>query len=515
MVGNRRRIVTVCLCFALCLMPSVFASAALMKQGGTITVAADYGPTGWDPHISTGSSSISHEDLIYESLVMYNQKMEVVPALASSWEQPNPLTLIFHIRKGVKFHNGREMTAEDVKYSLDRIRNPKVSARVDYWTSINTVEVVDKYKVKVTLKNVDISLLPMMAEKKVSAIVPREVVEKNGDLKDVTCGTGPFKVKEYVPGDYTRFVRNPEYWDKGLPRVDEVIFKVIKDESSRLAALRTGVVDIGWFIDPQMGMVAKNIKGLNVVIPPLSRQLKFYLHHSRFPGNNKKLRQAISCAIDRKAIIDALTLGFGTVSSAIPPSYTEYALSEEETWKLPFYKRDLRLAKKLMAEAGYANGFEFEIESSNRSPDWTGSMEMVQAQLREVGIKAVIRQVDWGIQLDNWKKGKFTAMVMAAGWYPTPDLAVGVYWHSQSDTNYFGYSNPEVDKLFDESRKTADMKRRIEIWKKLQYILAEDVFCIFPYASPQMYEVVNARIKDYHFLPTGQRSYLRQAWIDK
>ena len=495
-------------------IPSVVFSATI-QLGGTITVGYDAGPTGWDPHISTATSSFAHYEIVYESLVRYNNKMEIVPALASSWEMPDPLTYVFHLRRGVKFHHGREMTAEDVKYSMDRWRDPKVATQPDLWAAINAVDIIDKYKILVTMKQVDPGLLSQMAYNKAASIVPRDVVEKHGDLKTVTCGTGPFKVKEYKPELYTIFEKNKDYWEKGIPRVDQLVVKIVKDEAARMAALRTGSLDVGWFIMPQEAKELQKVKGLQVQATDPSRQLKFYLHHSRFPGNNKKLRQAISAALDRRQMIDAILLGDGELSSILPPCAKPYVLSAEEVAKLPFYKRDLELSKRLMKEAGYPNGFEFDITTSTRSPDWTQAMEMVQANLREVGIKANLLQKDWAVHLSDWRKGNFQGMVMAAAWYPTPEGYIDTFFHSKAKQNYFGYANPEVDKLLEESRVTLDMKKRIEIWRKLQQIMAEDVTLIFCYASPSKYEVFRNVVKDYSCLPSNQRVLLREAWIER
>ncbi len=489
--------------------------SATIKPGGTITVGVDQGPKGWDPHMSTSTDSLAHYEIVYESLVRYNNKMEIVPALASSWDIPDPLTYVFHLRKGVKFHHGREMTAEDVKYSMERWRDPRVAARPDQWGAVSVIDVVDKNTIRVKMKQVDPGLLSEIAHNKAAAIVAREVVEKHGDLKAVTCGTGPFKVKEYKPELYTVFEKNKEYWEKGIPRVDQLVYKVVKDENARMAALRTGSLDVGWFIMPQTAMELKKAPGLRVQATAPSRQIKFYLHHSRFPGNNKKLRQAISAALDRPAMIDAILFGNGELSSVLPPCATPYALSKEDVAKLPFYKRDLELSRRLMKEAGYPNGFEFNISTSTRSPDWTQAMEMVQAHLREVGIKANLVQKDWAVHLDDWKKGNFQGMVHAALWYPTPEGYIDSFFHSKAKSNYYGYANPEVDKLLEESRVTLDRKKRVEIWRKLQQIMAEDVAFITCYGSPSKYEVIRDVVKDYTFLPNNSRVLLREAWVDR
>ena len=487
-------------------------SALAVKTGGTITVGAEIGPIGWDPHVSTSTGSWDHQQLVYESLLRYNAKMEIEPSLAVSWEQPNPLTLIFHLRKNVKFHNGKLMTAEDVEYSIKRMMDPEDAARPSYWKAIKSVEIIDAHTVKLTLKEIDVSLLGMIASNKCSSIVPKE----HGDLKTVVCGTGPFKMTEYRPGDFTEFKRNNDYWEKGFPRVDRVIFREMKDEISRSSAIRRGAIDISWFVSPQLVDAAKRTTGLRVSVPSESRYAKFYLHHSRFPGNNKKLRQAISAALDRKMMIQTVLMGEGKLSTAIPPASAPYSLSQEEIPKLPFYKRDLKLAKKLMQEAGYPNGFKFDIVCSARNPDWIPTAEAIKSNLNDIGIEVNIMQTDFAVHLKRWREGDFAALLMLAGvWYPTPDTYISTFFHSKSKSNYFGYKNAELDKLFDESSETLDEKKRLNIWKKIQYVMAEDVALICLFATPAKYEVINNRIKDYYFMDNTSRFYLRDAWIDK
>jgi len=491
------------------------AFTAEVKRGGTLTVGIDEGPVGWDPHISLAFSSWNHYEQVYESLVRYNHKMEIEPSLATSWEQPDPFTLIFHLRKGVKFHNGREMVASDVKYSFERLKNPKTSAYPAYYDPVKSIDVMDSYTVKYTMSSPYPTLLASVAYNQFAAIVPREVVEANGDLKTVTCGTGPFKVKEYVPGDYTVFERHSDYWDKGLPIVDRLIFKVIKDETSRLAALRRGSVDVGWVKEAQMADMAKKTKGLEVVAPPMARQMRVWLNHDRFPFNNKKLRQAVSAAIDREAMIKTVLMGFGEITSCIPPASVPYALPKEEVAKLPFHKRDLELSKRLLEEAGYSNGFEFTHVTSDHSPDYMPGSQMMQSSLKEVGIKMNIQQVEWGIHLNRWQSGDFQMLQMGGVWDIDPDAYIRPFFHSTSKGNYGHYKNPDVDRLLDESRVTVDVKKRVEIWRKIQYIMAEDVPILWPQAGPPRFEVVRDYVKNYHFLSNVSRIYLRQTWLDK
>lgn len=512
MLGITKRFVG--LFMAVSFMVLLFAGHATttgVKRGGTITVGVDAGPPGFDPFKTVGAPSWNHVELVYENLVRFNHKMEIEPCLAESWEQPDRLTYVFHLRKGVRFHNGREMVADDVKYSTDRARNPKTAARPGMFEAIKSVDVLDKYTVKFNLSSPDTVLLPVIAYGRHSAIVPRE----HGDLKTLACGTGPFKMKKFVPGDYTVYERNPDYWEKGLPRLDRVIYKVIKDETSRVAALRRGAVDIGWVKEIPLAKQLQKEEALRVIMTAPARITRLILRLDRFPFNNKKLRQAVSATIDRKAFIDTVLMGFGELTSFIPPSTAPIALPQEEIVKLPFYKRDLELSKRLLREAGYPNGFEFTIVSSAHSPDYMAGAQMIQSFCKDVGIKVKIQQAEWGIHLKKWKTGDFQALILGSSWYPAPEEYARKDVHSRSRTNYSKYKNPEVDKLLDESRITHDKRRRMEIWRKLQYIIAEDIPQIYCAAGPLRNEVVRDYVRGYYFLPNTSRAYLREAWLDK
>jgi peptide/nickel transport system substrate-binding protein len=489
--------------------------AEAQKRGGILTVGIDTGPLGWDPHMATAFSSWNHYELIYESLVRFNQKLDVEPSLAESWKQPDAQTYVFQLRKGVKFHNGREMTADDVKYSFERLRNPKTSAYPSFYESLRSVDALDKHTVKLTLSVPDASFLPYLAANRYSAIVPREVVEKHGDLKSVAVGTGPFKLKRYVPGDVTEYERHTEYWDKDLPRVDGVIYRVMKDETSRLAGVRRGTLDIAWVKEPQVAELAAREKGLTVQTPPPARQSRFWLQHDRFPFNTKKLRQAIAAAIDREAMIKTVVMGRGEVTSAIPPSSAPYTLTKEEVARLPFYRRDPELARKLLREAGHPNGFEFTVVTSDHSPDYMPIVQMMQSQLRDVGIKLVIQQVEWGIHLNRWQSGDFQGLMMGGVWAHDPDAYIRPFFHSKSKGNYGKYVNPEVDRLLDESRVTVDLTKRIEMWRRIQEIMADDIPIIWVLVQAPRHEIIREHVKGYDFMPDTSRQNLRSAWIDK
>lgn len=490
------------------------SSAQTPKRGGWLKVATDAEAVGLDPHLSMVMSTFTFTEHVYQCLLRYNHKMELEPGLATSWEQPDPLTYIFHLRKGVKFHNGREMTSEDVKYSYDRILDPKTgSPTASLIKPVKSVEAVDKYTVRIRLKETFPDFLNFAAFERNTAIVPKEEVSKHGTLQKVMVGTGPFKLKEYKHGVSATYVRNEDYWEPGIPYIDGFDLLVVKDEASRLAGIRRGTYDIAWVKSIDMAKLAAKEPHMIAAKSLASRQGRFWLNHERFPFNNLKLRQAVSASIDRQAIIDKVLSGEGVLSSIIPPCTAPYALSQEEIANLPYYKQDYDLARKLLKEAGYPNGFEFTIKTSPHSPDYVPASEIIAEQLSKVGIKAKIQQMDWGVFQKVRRTKDFEANYFAGSWRADAAGYFYEYFRGGLPANETGQNNPEINRLMDLCQTESDLEKRKKYYRELQFKAAEDVSGIFTYAMESRNEFVNKKIRGYQFMGNSGRAYIRYAWI--
>ncbi|HAM59730.1 MAG TPA: ABC transporter substrate-binding protein, partial [Candidatus Rokubacteria bacterium] len=355
--------------------------AMAQKRGGTIVVGNDEDAVGLDPHLSFAFASSNFYEHVYSGLTRFNARMEIEGDLASSWEIPDNTTYVFRLRRGVRFHNGRVMTAEDVRYSIERVRDPKNGSPIrSIYADVEKVEVLDPATVRLKLARPNASLLSMMTGR-ASYVVPREEVEKHGTLQKVAVGTGPFKLVEHVPGDFARFVRNEQYYETGLPYLDGFTIKIIKDEPSRLAALRRGTVDLTWIKATEIEELARREKALMSSDTPEARHLYVWLNTREAPFNNVKLRQAVAASLDRREIIETVLLGRGKLTTGIPPATLPYVLAQEEVAGLPFYKQDYAQVKRLLAEAGHPNGFEFTLKTSPHSPDYVPAAQVMQRQL--------------------------------------------------------------------------------------------------------------------------------------
>jgi peptide/nickel transport system substrate-binding protein len=486
------------------------------KRGGTLVVGNDEDAVGLDPHISFAFASSNFYEHAYSGLTRFNAKMEVEGDLATSWEIPNPTTYVFRLRKGVKFHNGREMTAEDVRYSIDRIRDPKNGSPVrDTYADVERIDVVDRHTIRLTLGRPNAALLSGITGR-ASYVVPKEEVEKHGSLQKVMVGTGPFKLAEHVPGDFARFVRNEHYYEAGLPYLDGFTVKIIKDESSRLAALRRGTVDLTWIKAIEIEELARREKGLSWSETPEARHLYIWLNTKEAPFNNVKLRQAVAASLNRQEIIDTVLLGRGKLTTGLPPATVPYALSEAETAGLPFYKQDYALVKRLLAEAGHPNGFEFTFKTSPHSPDYVPAAQVIQRQLAKAGITMKIEQMEWGALLKTFReKANFQAIAFARIWYADPEGYVFDTTHSKGSINAGGYASAEVDRLLNEQRATVDAPKRVALWQDLQRIYAQEVPIIWPYAMRTRYNVWRPTLKGFEPMANASRVYLRQTWLEK
>jgi peptide/nickel transport system substrate-binding protein len=227
------------------------------------------------------------------------------------------------------------------------------------------------------------------------------------------------------------------------------------------------------------------------------------------------LRQATVASLDRQAIIDKVMFGQVMRSSIIPPSAVPFVLSQEEISHLPFHKQDYDLAKKLLKEAGYPNGFEFTISVSPRG-EYIAHAEIIQQQLSKVGIKAKIKQIEWGaFQKIVRRGGNFEANIFGGAWKPDPAGYFYGYMHSKARASEIGLNDPEMDRLMKLCLTTPDLETRKDYFKLLQYWAAEKAIAPMSFAGPSRFELVNKRIGGYRFMANNGRIYLRQAWIKK
>lgn len=479
------------------------------EPGGTLIIGKAQEAVGLDPHKVTAASSFQVIAQVYNQLIDLNDDYTPAPELAESWENPDDTTFIFHLREGIRFHNGREMMAEDVKYSFERILNPDTASP---WASqlalIDDIETPDDYTVIVRLSEPYGAFMPTIASVW-AAVVPQEAVEQYGDLQKNMVGTGPFTLEEYVSDTRTVLKSFRDYWG-GAPLLGGITYQIIPDEASRLAALRTGEIHMTSIADPTAVGLAARSSGVEVVSQPTTDYYLWGFNTAREPLNDVRVRQALSLTVGRQAMLDAVLFGEGLVSGPIVPTLGEWALPIEE---LPFYKPDVERAKQLLAEAGYPDGFEISITASPAYPQFISIALVLQQQLEAVGIKATLDQVEWGTFINKWIERDFDTFVSYNGSGNDPDRALYPALVTDGSVNAFQFSDPEVDRLLKLGRTTVDREERIDTYRQAQKVIAEKAPFLFLFTRTE-YVGLRDTVHDFELSPVDTYRSLKQVWLE-
>ncbi len=506
MRATRFLIVVLTLVLALPLAARTYAAPAKV----TLTLGVDQEVVGLDPNKVTAFSSFRRIDLLYNKLVTYDPGLHVVGDLASSWDTPDNRTYVFHLHPGVRFHDGTPLTADDVVFTIQRILDPKTASPArSYLDAVDTVTAVDPLTVRIHLKYPLASTLAGLASGN-SAIVERAAVLKNGDLQKTEAGTGPFMLAEWVPDNYMRLVRNPNYFKRGNPKVDEVVIRIVPEEASLLAGLRSRSLDMATISDGSVIKQAQGDKSLQVLQAPSLNLRIFSFNTTHPPFTNAKVRDAIAYAIDRQAIVAAAEFGFGQVSGPIPAPDKLYALPVST---FPEYHTNPAKAKQMLQEAGAA-GAAFNIVAS---PTYEGGLavaQIIQAQLRAVGLNPTIDNVEWGTYINRWVKRDFDTMVELRGGDPDPDRFLYRTFYSTGAVNNFLFKDPAVDKLLDRGRVHVAVAERKPIYDDVQRALVTDSPAVFLY-TPYTTQVLQSYVKGFRVIPTGSLELLQDTSIQR
>lgn len=451
-------------------------------QGGDLVLAVLSDASSLDPHGSNDVPSSVVQENIYETLVNRDENNEIVPGLAESWEQVDDTTWSFQLREGITFHDGEEFNAEVVKANLDRIRDEAVgSPRLFLFEMITDVNVVDDYQVEITTEYPFSPLLAHLSHNGGGMISPAsieadyEALEGGADpgsvISEEPVGTGYFKFDSWNVGSEIKLVKNEEYWDEPA-NVDSVTFRVVPDSQVRAADLETGNVHI---IDPvQPNEVERiNNSGVASVLQTPSSSLAYLgFNTEKEPFDDPLVRQAISYAIDRQAIISGIYDDFAIPANGpLAPGIFGY------TEDIDAVEFDMDRARELIEEAGMADGFTTSIWT-NDNPQRQSIAVLVQEALAELNIDVSINVMEFGAYLDQTAAGEHDMFIL--GWSnPTGDADYGMYalFHSSQKGNPGNrsfYENPEVDALLDEGRQEADPERREEIYAEVAQLLTDD-----------------------------------------
>jgi len=496
---------------AIVLLAPVLGEAGAPKAGGTLKYGLLRDPVGWEPHVNQGWTTYTLLNSIYETLIRYSLKGDLEPGLAVRWEIPDPTTYILHLRKGVKFHSGNPFTAEDVKFSIARILDPKTAAtRSREFSVVQEVAVVDPATVKITLKKFDAMFLELLASGE-AVIVDKKWVEAGGNFKQQASGTGPFKQGPFETGVRYTLVKNPDYWEKPYPYLDRIELATIAKDEVRVQALQTGSVDMIEYVPWQS-------------IPGLEKDptVKAYVGYDTFnvvrlnpkrpPFDNPKVRQAFNYLIDRKEIIDLAWGGIGQPMDA--------ALIPEGHWAYPnlhVWKYDPAKGKQLLAEAGVNPATTKIIFDSTTLTVHMDSAQIIVTQLQKAGFSQIeLKPMDVPTQQKKRVGGDYQMFIDGFS-LPWPDPDFYTVWFSSGGPLYakpVGFADEKLDTLLDEGRTTLDQAKRKAIYAQVEQRLVDLAPWVFLHWRPQA-EATRANVKGYIRLPgalgnksTGGLKYL-------
>ncbi|MDD5424319.1 MAG: peptide-binding protein [Candidatus Omnitrophica bacterium] len=468
------------------------------------------------PILASDSSSAEICGLIYNGLVRYDKNLELEGELAESWEvKDGGLIIIFHLRRGVKWHDGRPFTARDVEFTYLKLIDPDVKTPYSGdFERVKSLEVIDDYTVKVDYKE---PFSPGLSSWGMG-IMPKHLLE-NEDLSNTRysrnpIGTGPYRFKEWKTGEKIVLVSNPDYYE-GRPYINRYIYRIIPDQATTFLELQTQGVD-------QVGLIPLQY----------SRQtdtpfFKKYYRKYKYPSfgysymgfnlrdpkfSDVRVRLALDHAINKEEIISGVLLGLGRVSTGpFPP---ESWACNKDVRPVPY---DPIKARALLKEAGWedhdGNGildkdgqeFRFTIMTNQGNDTRKTTAEIIQRRLRDIGVVAEVRIIEWATFLSEFiDKGKYEAVIM--GWSLSRDPDCYDIWHSSKtrpgEFNFIGYKNEEVDKLLLEGRREYDKDIRRQIYNRINRLIFDDHPCIFLYV-PDALPIVHARFRGIEPAPAG------------
>ncbi len=415
---------------------------------------------------------------VHETLVTWDKKMNIVGKLAEKWTtSPDGKTWTFYLRKGIKFQDGAEFNADAVKNSFERILDPATgSPRRSILSMITDMKVINPYTIALTTQEPFGPFLSQLATYNAAILSPKAIDRYGKEYGRHPSGTGPYVLKEWLPGEKMVFERNENYWGE-KPKTRTLIFKVIPENTTRVMALQTGEVDIISNVPPFQINQLKANKNVEVFLAEGFRTIYLGMNFKRPPFNDIRVRQALNYAINRDAIIKNI-LG-GTATRAIGPEAISIPGAAND---LTTYEYNPQKAKKLLAEAGYPNGVEIKFYAPFGRYNMDKQVaEAIQAQITQAGFKADLQTLDWAIYSNLLKEGKDTQLFMVGKGSPSGDLdfTSQICWKTGGSLNYSFLSDPTIDKLVDEQRRTVDPKKRKAILHEMQVKVQEAL----PWAS--------------------------------
>jgi peptide/nickel transport system substrate-binding protein len=491
MIPTMRTVLAIVL-IALALVP---AQAQTPKRGGILNaMQGEDLPIGFSIHETSTIFGLWPVAPCYSNLVLFDPfkpqetAETVVPELAEKWSwQDNYRNLVFFLRKGVKWHDGQPFTAADVKYTFDVVREARdtpaklrLNPRKEWYANVEAIETPDAHTVIFRLHRPQPALLMMLASG-YSPVYPAHV--PLAALRSKCVGTGPFRLKSYVPNQIIELERNPDYFIKGRPYLDGIRYPIIGERGTRMAALQAGQLDTSFpteILKVMSETIKKNTPTMVITQTNSTGSDTVLLNHKRPPFDNVVVRRAVNLALDRRAYVQVLRHGGAVVSSVmVPKPYGIWGLSGADLASLPGFRdpaRDKADARRLLTEAGFGPGKPLRLEMATRS--WALQTDLavfVQDQLRQVGIETTLKQMESAVWYPALARRDYTmAANLTAVGVNDPDAVFYENYKCGSIRNYSEFCSPEIDHLIDQQSQEIDARKRLALVHDLQRRLEAD-----------------------------------------
>lgn len=458
-----------------------------------------------DPHVATAFQTIQTLALVYSQLVTTDAAGKIKPDLATNWKRSDGgKTVTFQLRKNVSFHNGESLTSRDVKASLNRILDESTGAAGrSNLTVIKKITTPGKYIVKLSLKKPSTALLYALSSVN-SSILPAKAIKEKTIAKKPD-GTGPFEWGKWKQGEEVKLTANKDYYD-GAPKIQELDLRVIPSESSILSGMKSHEFQLGLLSDPSVAKRANGGSGFTLKKEPGLAYHALMLNGRHGALRNQKVRQAISCAIDRKQIIKTAAYGDGKVTGPVTSPDFTYS----PTKGLPCKPGDVDKAKKLLAAGGHANGFSLTtIVETGEYATATSEAQNLKSQLAKIGVKLKLKQLSTSPYVKAWTAADFDAAVALNGGSSDPYLMYGRYWGKGGTLSKpAGMTSKTLAKLLDKGDRSSSDSQRKKIYGKLQRQLLAESPWVWTFRSDDYY-LIDDSVSG--FSPRADRSLITLA----
>jgi peptide/nickel transport system substrate-binding protein len=493
------------------------------RRGGVVNWALEQDPAHIAPFGGILTMTRTAQEPMYESLLEWDRQLNLRPALATSWRVRDARTIDFNLRRGVRFHNGEEVTADDCVYSFGLQLAPPLPGSTSVLgqvPAIASVEAVSRYVLRMHLKAPDARIFGYLAWQRYAAIVPRGMYQ---DVNAATqgIGTGPYRLDgSYVPNNRLNFVRNQRYWKQGRPYLDGINYRIIPDEQARIAALRAGAIH-GATLSVDSARSLRGVGGLTVMrgLTAAFRELQMTIKAGENkPWHNRAIRQAVNIAIDRNRIIRQVYGGEGQFSGHVPPGYGPWPIPQAEL-RNRWERYNLARARTLMRQGGFANGFEVTMTTFSTPLDFPAMAALIQNDLRRIGIEVNVVAQDPATFAANNGRGTFEWDLTARGmrgdvdgymaeFNPSGPLGQTVY-----NTWFSGYRNRTMWRLVGNGRITLDQTKRLRIYQQLNRLLMTELLEV-PLVAVNKYQVVSSRLRNHYVsFNDFNTGLIRDAWL--